>query len=698
MMPAHTLPTRPVHRQLLAVFPALVLCLVLGAWQAQPASAASAIFNASCLPSHVANDDPIVYPGLPNAAHTHEFSGAWTTNAYSTGDSLRRSSTSCDPLEDTGAYWMPSLYMKGTRMDIDHTTAYYAAGRQSSDSQRAKIKAFPPDFRMIADLSNSSYAKTGYEHAGWMCGSEQVKWGYLASLTTIQYHCPYGLQLRIIFPDCWDGKNLDTVNPDGTPAVNPVTKKAYPNDHRSHVTYSLSNGNCPTEYPVGVPRMDLKVNYKTKGLVDSKAHRPKFTSASKIKDSTPLDPRKSNEGDNPSDFTIAGGNGSLGNPIDKIHPLSTMHADFFNGWKQEKLESLIDFCIRQKRAENDKLPCMHPDLSSEEQAKLDKLRTNPYWPNACPITPDGGGGTTDTTAPSKPANVKATAVNGTTVDVSWSPATDNVGVARYEIRRALGSGSSSVIATSVTTTYRDATAAPGTTYNYSVRAIDAAGNASATSSNAAVTTPQAQTPPPPTGDTTAPTAPSNLRGTAVSATQVDLAWNASSDAGGSGLRGYNVYRNGGSSPLNASPLSAPTYGDTGRAASTTYTYQVEAVDGSGNKSAKTSVSVTTPAPTQGGDTTAPAAPTNLKVTAVGPTTVALSWTAPIGELGVLRYEVRRAPKGGSSTAIATISGLTSYTDTTATANKAWDYKAKAIDAAGNMSPPSTTVSVITPAG
>ena len=183
----------------------------------------------------------------------------------------------------------------------------------------------------------------------------------------------------------------------------------------------------------------------------------------------------------------------------------------------------------------------------------------------------------------------------------------------------------------------------------------------------------------------------------MSPTQVDLAWNASSDAGGSGLRGYNVYRDGGSGPLNASPISAPSYGDTGRAGSTTYTYQVEAIDGSGNKSAKTSVSVTTPAPTQGGDTTAPAAPTGLKVTAVGPLSVALSWNAPIGELGVLRYEIRRAPKGGSSTAIATISGLTVFTDLTATPNKAWDYKVKAIDAAGNMSPPSSIVSVVTPA-
>ena len=463
------------------------------------------------------------------------------------------------------------------------------------------------------------------------------------------------------------------------------------------MTYSSSNGDCPSDYPVGVPRMDLKVNYKTKGLVDSKAHRPTFTSASKITNSTPFDARKADEGDNSTDFTVAGGNGSLGNPVDKIHPLSTMHADFYNGWKQEKLESLIDFCIRQKKAENDKLPCMHPDLSKEEQAKLDKLRTNPYFPNACPISLDGGsggGGTSDTTAPTKPSNVKATAISGTTVDISWTPATDNVGVARYELRRAVGSGASSVIASSVATTYRDATAAPGTTYNYTVRALDAAGNASSTSSAASVTTPQAQAPAP---DTTAPSAPSNLRATPVSPTQVDLAWDASSDAGGSGLRGYNVYRDGAASPLNASPLSAPSYGDTGRAASTTYSYQVEAIDGSGNKSAKTSISVTTPAPTPGADTTAPAAPTNLKVTAVGPLSVALSWTAPIGELGVLRYEIRRAPKGGSSTAIATISGLTVFTDLTATPNKAWDYKVKAIDAAGNMSPPSTIVSVVTPA-
>ena len=117
--------------------------------------AGSAIFNADCLPSHVAPDDPIVYPGMPGAAHSHEFSGAWSTNAFSNAASLKRSGTTCDPQEDTGAYWMPTLYMKGTRMEIDHTTAYYAAGRQTSDAQRAKIKAFPADFRMIADLFNS---------------------------------------------------------------------------------------------------------------------------------------------------------------------------------------------------------------------------------------------------------------------------------------------------------------------------------------------------------------------------------------------------------------------------------------------------------------------------------------------------------------------------------------------------------------
>jgi hypothetical protein len=105
---------------------------------------------------------------------------------------------------------------------------------------------------------------------------------------------------------------------------------------------------------------------------------------------------------------------------------------------------------------------------------------------------DGGGGG-DTTPPTAPGNVAASASAPTSVDVSWSASTDAVGVSRYEILR-----NGTQIGTATTLAYTDTTAAPSTTYTYGVRARDAAGNVSVTTSAAAVTTP-ADPNPPPTG-------------------------------------------------------------------------------------------------------------------------------------------------------------------------------------------------------
>lgn len=80
----------------------------------------------------------------------------------------------------------------------------------------------------------------------------------------------------------------------------------------------------------------------------------------------------------------------------------------------------------------------------------------------------------DTTPPSRPGTVTATAAaSGTSVDLSWDAATDDVGVAGYRVFRngtRLGSGDISA------TTFSDTTTQPGTTYTYAVRAVDTSGN------------------------------------------------------------------------------------------------------------------------------------------------------------------------------------------------------------------------------
>ncbi|MGV8968640.1 MAG: fibronectin type III domain-containing protein [Cellulomonas sp.] len=92
----------------------------------------------------------------------------------------------------------------------------------------------------------------------------------------------------------------------------------------------------------------------------------------------------------------------------------------------------------------------------------------------------------DTVAPSVPAGVSAVASGSTSVSVTWSASTDNVGVAGYRVLRG-----GVAVATVPGTSFADSGLTPGATYSYSVVAFDAAGNASAPSSTAAVTTPGA---------------------------------------------------------------------------------------------------------------------------------------------------------------------------------------------------------------
>ncbi|HEY6672675.1 MAG TPA: fibronectin type III domain-containing protein, partial [Solirubrobacterales bacterium] len=95
----------------------------------------------------------------------------------------------------------------------------------------------------------------------------------------------------------------------------------------------------------------------------------------------------------------------------------------------------------------------------------------------------------DSTAPSAPPNLHTTSVAATKIDLAWSAATDDVGVTGYRIFR---NGSATPIASvgPTPTSYSNTGLAPGTTYSYTVRAVDAAGNVSAASAAATATTPK----------------------------------------------------------------------------------------------------------------------------------------------------------------------------------------------------------------
>ena len=89
----------------------------------------------------------------------------------------------------------------------------------------------------------------------------------------------------------------------------------------------------------------------------------------------------------------------------------------------------------------------------------------------------------DTQAPTVPAGLKSTGATATSVALSWTASTDNIGVSGYDVLRG-----GTVVATTPGTQYNDTGLTANTAYTYSVRARDPAGNVSATSAPITVTT------------------------------------------------------------------------------------------------------------------------------------------------------------------------------------------------------------------
>jgi hypothetical protein len=178
-----------------------------------------------------------------------------------------------------------------------------------------------------------------------------------------------------------------------------------------------------------------------------------------------------------------------------------------------------------------------------------------------------GPATGDTQAPGAPASLAYTQPGSGQIKLTWNAATDNVGVTGYDIY-ANGSLLTSVAGTVLT--YTDSQA-DGATVSYYVKAKDAAGNQSAASNT--VTRTGA------TGDTQAPSAPTNLAYTQPASGQIKLTWGASSD--NVGVTGYDVYAGG---SLRASVgAGVLTYTDS-QADTATVSYSVRAKDAAGNQS------------------------------------------------------------------------------------------------------------------
>ena len=194
--------------------------------------------------------------------------------------------------------------------------------------------------------------------------------------------------------------------------------------------------------------------------------------------------------------------------------------------------------------------------------------------------PSGG----DTQPPTAPTNLVVTGHTSSTIAVSWSAATDNVGVTGYRIMEG-----TTQVGTTATTSFTVSGLVAASTHAYTVVAVDAAGNASPASAAVTATTD------PPIVDTQPPTAPTGLRATAQTASSISLGWTAATD--NVGVTGYQILE--GTTAVGTSATTAFTV--TGLAASSAHTYTVIALDAAGNRSAASSaVTASTSAAGTGG--------------------------------------------------------------------------------------------------
>lgn len=293
--------------------------------------------------------------------------------------------------------------------------------------------------------------------------------------------------------------------------------------------------------------------------------------------------------------------------------------------------------------------------------------------------PTGTGDNCNVPSDTTPPTVTLTAPQeGATVSGSvplTATASDNVGVTKVEFY-----DNSSLVATDTTSPYSatwDSTKATNGSHLITARAYDAAGNVSSDSNTVTARN----------GDTQAPTAPTNVKATASSYNTVALTWTASTD--NVGVTGYTILRD--TVPI-ATVGKVTSYSDATLSANTTYSYQVQAFDAAGNKSAASSkVSVTTP---KVADSQPPTKPTGLSATAVSQTQINLTWTPSTDNIGVTSYDIYRATGTGDPQLVGN-SPTASFGDSNLTASTTYAYYVVAKDASNNSSPASDTVTAKT---
>ncbi|KAK4225446.1 hypothetical protein QBC38DRAFT_368703 [Podospora fimiseda] len=235
--------------------------------------------------------DPLVNPGLLPSPHLHQIAGgdAFDISMPNTDISDLATCTTCSFSEDFSNYWTANLYFRarngtykrvpqapvhsfGTLFNDNFTEAsnagfvvYYVSEKPND------VTAFRPGFRMLVGDANQRekigdglknqtcfrcYTGPNFEGDNMApCADPDLDFEGLPPKA-----CPGGIRSNILYPTCWDGKNLDSP------------------DHKSHVAYPITGphtftatgtgGKCPESHPVRIPQLMLEIVWDTTAFND----------------------------------------------------------------------------------------------------------------------------------------------------------------------------------------------------------------------------------------------------------------------------------------------------------------------------------------------------------------------------------------------------------------------------------------------
>ncbi|KAK6372888.1 hypothetical protein LTR64_004807 [Lithohypha guttulata] len=213
--------------------------------------------------------------------HVHHLTGGGNLDFESTGESLAQSNcTNSIVTLDKSAYWAPWMYFQhenGTVVPVNLAlglTAYYKFEKRLNTGGEVEYSVFPKGLKMLSgntakrtwtgpwpppaesfwgpeDTTQDALQEKalGFNCMNYEPGKNEPSFAnpYMRSKSFLDANCKQGVRAEIIFPSCWDGKNLDS------------------DDHKSHVAFPslLQDGTCPKTHPIYLPILFYETIWNT---------------------------------------------------------------------------------------------------------------------------------------------------------------------------------------------------------------------------------------------------------------------------------------------------------------------------------------------------------------------------------------------------------------------------------------------------